>query len=193
MKKLTFILFLLLSAFAFGQSNTGIHRGLIRFQGTLALGFSPAKLKSPEQRYYIYGDLEYLLNDHWGLDGASFANIGSSQRPILQGNNSKEDAYVHSILVGPVYHFLPENAFDFYAGLQPGFSLAQVYFSDSSAIVNGNQFSPTISPFLGVAYYGSFFHLFAQARWLNAIYEDQNYSRNLSDLRFCIGLGFNFN
>jgi hypothetical protein len=194
MKKFALTLTMLFGAMLFGQSDPGIHQGMVRFQGTLALGLSPAKLKSPEQRYYIYGELEYLFSDHWGFNGASFANLGSSEKAMLFGGDVVEDGYIHSILVGPVYHFFPDQAFDLHLGFQPGFSLTSMTFnSPSDAVIKESQISPTASPFLGVAYYGSFFHLFGEARWIQANYSSRLMQRSFSDLRLCIGLGFNFN
>ena len=194
MRKLILILPLLFGAFLQGQSAEGVHDGMFRFQGTLALGLAPSKLMRSEQRYYIYGELEYLLDDHWGLNGSVFANLGSSEKVKLFGGGEVEDGYIHSILAGPVYHFFPNQAFDLHAGIQPGISLTRmVYNSPLDAVIEDNQISPTASGFVGAAYYGSFFHLFAQARYVNSVFSSNDAYRRFNDLRLCIGLGFNFN
>lgn len=196
MKKLILILPLLFGTLLFGQSEDGVHQGMVRFQGTVALGFDTNKqvYAKGEQRYYIYGEFEYLLNDHIGLNGSIFANLGSSQRVSLVTETApQEDGYVHSVFTGPVYHFLPNQAFDLFVGVQPGFSYLKVHHAEPYDLITSTQFGPTGSIFGGAAYYGSFFHLFAQARYVASPFMNNLAQRNFNDLRLCIGLGFNFN
>jgi hypothetical protein len=193
-KALTLILatlaFLQLSA----QDKEGIHEGMVRFQGTFAIGFDQNKQYGAEQRYYLYGEGEYLLGDHLGLNGATFFNLGSSSNLELINGKSIEDTYVHSVLAGPVHHFFDDQPLDLFVGLQPGFSVIDQYnynvFSGNARAVH---LAPTASVFGGLAWYGSFFHLFAQARYVNTLVNTQQFGKSLNDLRLSIGLGFNFN
>lgn len=176
------------------QKAEGIHQGMVRVQGTLALGVDLSKATA-EQRYYIYGEGEYLLSDHIGVNGSVWANLGSSEHRLQpRGGVPEEDAYVHSILAGPVFHAFAQRPLDLYFGIQPGFSLTQVrYIQPDDGVGREVQVAPTATVHGGVAYYGSFFHLFAQARYARTQHYSLALRQSFHDLRLCIGLGFNFN
>ncbi len=197
MKKLILILPLLFGTLLYGQSENGIHQGMVRFQGTAAMGFETSNkvYENGEQRYYVYGEVEYLLSDHLGINGAFFANLGSSEKIVLtRAADPSEDGYVHSTFAGPIYHFLPQQALDLYVGIQPGFSYSTVHTTAANdGVISESQFGPAGSVLTGAAYYGSFFHLFAQARYVASPFSSNSAQRNFNDLRLCIGLGFNFN
>jgi hypothetical protein len=189
------ILLLLLCAgpLAKAQKTEGIHQGMVRVQGTVAMGID-LRQYTGEQRYYIYGEGEYLLSDHIGVNGSIWGNVGSSTLRYTATTDPREEALVHSILAGPVFHLWTGRPVDVFAGIQPGFSLTQertTFFAHGA--VMENQFGPTASVFGGAAYYGSFFHLFAQVRYVRAQHISYYQLHPMNDLRLCIGLGFNFN
>ena len=62
MRKLLLVLPLLMSLSLFAQKKEGIHKGLIRVQGTVGLGISKM-----EMRYYVLGELEGCISDHLGI------------------------------------------------------------------------------------------------------------------------------
>lgn len=194
MKKLSIgLVLILLGIQAFAQKKEGIHKGMFRTQGTVALGIDINK-NTKEQRYYIYGEAEYLLSDHIGVNGSVWANLGSSERRLIPLGTPEEEGYVHSILAGPVFHAFTGRPLDLYVGIQPGFSLTVARtIAPFDGVQETMQLSPTATVHGGVAYYGSFFHLFAQARYVRTQHTTLNDIRQFSDLRLCIGLGFNFN
>jgi hypothetical protein len=191
MKKLWILLPILLSLQLAAQKEVGIHQGLWRVQGTVGLGIS-----KPELRYYVLGELEGLISDHVGINGTVYANLGSDRSAfdIFFSPPKADDYYVHSVLAGPIYHFISNKPIDLYAGFQPGLSLTQLNFLYPDNAV-GTEWSaaPTASVLTGVAYYGSFFHLFAQARYVATRHATIRANTPLRDIRLAIGLGFNIN
>jgi hypothetical protein len=189
MKKYLLILPLLLSLSLFAQKREGIHKGLVRVQGTVGLGVSKMEL-----RYYFIGELEGLVSDHIGINGTTYTNLGSDRSifDVYAVKPKRDDYYVHSVLTGPIYHFLVDQPIDFYVGIQPGFSFTQAnYINASGGASTEFGFAPTASALTGVAYYGSFFHLFAQARYVATRHASVQVNTPLRDLRVAIGLGFN--
>lgn len=187
------LLLVLIGVQAFAQKQEGIHKGMFRAQGTVAIGIDIHKY-TKEQRYYIYGEGEYLLSDHIGVNGSAWFNIGSSVHRLVPLGTPEEEGKVHSALAGPVFHAFTGRPLDLYVGIQPGFSLTVARtVSPFDGVQESVQLSPTASFHGGVAYYGSFFHLFAQARYLRTQHTNINDIRQFNDLRLCIGLGFNFN
>jgi hypothetical protein len=194
MKKLVFFLPFLIGLSLFGQKKEGIHKGLISVQGTLAVGFDINKT-TPEQRFYIYGESEYLISDHIGINGSAWGNLGSSERRFQAFGSTKkqEDVYVHSALAGPVFHAFVNQPLDLYVGVQPGFSFIHgKYITPVDGTAIDFQVSPTASVHGGIALYASFFHLFAQVRYVRTQLFSLHNQVRLNDVRVCIGLGFNF-
>jgi hypothetical protein len=191
MKKLLLILPLLMGMSLWAQKKEGIHRGLIRVQGTVGLGISKMEL-----RYYVIGELEACLSDHIGINGTTYTNLGSDRSvfDVYAVKPKNDDYYVHSVLTGPIYHFLTDQPLDVYLGIQPGISFTQLNYLNAAGNV-GTEFgvAPTASALTGVAYYGSFFHLFAQARYVATRHATVRDNTPLRDLRIAIGLGFNIN
>jgi len=189
MRKLLFLLPMLLGMSLFAQKREGIHQGMIRVQGTVGLGISKQEL-----RYYVLGELEGCISDHLGINGTVYANLGSDRSAfdIYFSKPAADDYYVHSVLAGLIYHFLADQPLDVYVGVQPGVSLTQLNYMNTAGNVN-TEFgvSPTASALTGIAYYGSFFHLFAQARYVATRHATVQDNTPLRDLRLAIGLGFN--
>ena len=189
MRKLLFLLPMLLGMSLFAQKREGIHQGMIRVQGTVGLGISKQEL-----RYYVLGELEGCISDHLGINGTVYANLGSDRSAfdIYFSKPAADDYYVHSVLAGPIYHFLADQPIDVYVGVQPGISLTQLNYMNTAGNV-GTEYgvAPTASALTGIAYYGSFFHLFAQARYVGTRHATVQDNSPLRDLRLAIGLGFN--
>ena len=202
MKRIALILFLLFCSVGLkAQQPVGVGKGMIRTQGTYVFGFDGL-----ETKYYINGGAEYMLTDNIGWNGNLSANIGSSKQDAVlfltdccKPDDEIEDYYVHSLFFGPYYHFLPNKRIDLYAGIQPGMSLFhapeyqyQVSSTETRTALTTNAVLPNASAVAGVAYYGSFFHLFGNARFVTGSVHNQTYKANLNELRLAFGLGFNF-
>jgi hypothetical protein len=196
MEKLIRILCLAMCmSFALGNvhgQSAGVHAGLVRVQGTLALGLMNS---SHELRYFVYGEGEYLVDDQIGLNGAVYAQVGSSHDEFA-GSVAPQggDYFSHSLFSGPVFHLRPNSPLDVYVALQPGLHLTRsprleypfgIGFPESWSI------SPSASMNFGVAYYASFFHLFAQVRALTGQNLKAGSEYGIGELRPTFGLGFN--
>lgn len=174
------------------RAQTGVHAGMVRAQATFSLGLLNAR---QESRYYLYADAEGMLNEHLGLDGGIYVQLGSSKGELRSTSAFfNSDMRAHTLLFGPNYHFRPQKPLDVYAGVQPGLHLVlePAPFGIGPAIAH-TSVAPAASLVTGVAYYGSFFHLFGQARgiWGNGVGGSVAYG--ISELRLSFGLGFNFN
>jgi hypothetical protein len=170
----------------------GIHRGMLRTQGTLAAGIVN---RSEEIRYYVYGELEYLLDDHVGFNGAIYGQVGSSKQefPELIAPDGG-DYFTHSVFAGPIYHFRQDTPLDLYVGLQPGLHLTQSPFVNQAWGIQYQEswsLSPSASALAGIAYYGSFFHVFGQLRALTGQNVKAGTLYGIAELRPTFGLGFN--
>ena len=167
----------------------GVHAGMIRTQATLALG---VPFNMPMARYFIYGEAEVLLSDNIGFNGGAYFMIDQSETPQdWAWPATTFDHRAHSVFFGPNYHFLPDSPFDVYVGLQPGVQLSAVTLQEVFA---KDQWSlnPVASMNVGAALYGSFFHLFTQVRAVYGEHDQGWFHSPMSDLRFTVGLGFNF-
>jgi hypothetical protein len=186
------ILSTLLSGSTGALQAQGVHAGMARVQGTLALGLLN---KSQELRYYLYGEGEYLLDDHWGLNGAVYAQMGSSKQEFSDNVSPSGGNYLtHSLFSGPVYHFRPNTPLDVYVAVQPGIHLTQsprVEYPFGITFPQAYDIHPAASLNVGAAYYGSFFHLFAQLRAVTGHNLKAGTVYGLAELRPTFGLGFN--
>lgn len=184
-------LLMLLGGSMYGQQ--GVHAGMVRVQGTFALGVLNG---SEETRSYIYGEAEGMLDDHVGFNGGLWAQVGSSKDEYSEAEAiGRGDVLVHSLFAGPQYHFLPGRAIDVYVGLQPGLHLVSqpAVELDGEPLDAGSHLVPGASVNTGVAWYGSFFHLFGQMRGVWGEYVSGPRRYGISEVRVCFGLGFNFN
>lgn len=158
------------------KPGPGIRKGMLRAEGSLAYG------SGKDARYFLQGELEYLVHNRVGLNGMSYFNIGPS------GNYPKS---VHTIFSGPAFHFPMSKQMDFSLAVQPGLSFVHDAGSKEHSAVS--EMIPNSSVMGSIAYYGSFFHIFFQMR-ANAAYTNDTAERqNLSDLRMSFGLGWNLN
>ncbi|MEI7802644.1 MAG: hypothetical protein WCI97_08375 [Bacteroidota bacterium] len=170
------LLFISFDSFAQKKPGPGIRKGMLRAEGSLCYG------SGANNRYYLQGELEYLVHNRVGLNGMTYFNIGPA------GIYPKS---VHSVFSGPAFHFPMSKQLDLSLAIQPGFS----FVKDNGSIENSavSEMVPNTSLMGGLAYYGSFFHVFFQMR-ANAAYTNDTVERqNLSDLRISFGLGWNLN
>ncbi len=183
-KKLIFISILSLSLTAISQEKSVIRAGLIKTTMTI----SPSKsLNSKNSYFYLHGLLEGYLNEKISV---------SSDGYFYQGmiNDARSDfKYNHSLFFGFARHFTKNNL-DFYILAQPGVMITKInpsfnfIWDNTKTAVN-----PAFSASLGINYYvGKYMHLFAQTRLVLAEHTT-DYPKNISDLRFSAGLGFNIN
>ncbi len=170
------LLFISAGAFAQNKKPSGVRKGLLRTEGTLCYG------SGINSRYYFQGELEYLVHNRVGLNGTTYFNIGPS------GNYPGS---CHSVFSGPVFHFPMSKQMDLSLALQPGLSFVKDKGSKENSSVS--EMIPNTSIVGGLAYYGSFFHLFFQLRANSAYVNDIVQRQSLSDLRIAFGLGWNLN
>lgn len=174
------------------QKEHGVHAGMVRVQATYSIGLLNAR---QETRYFLYGDAEGLVNDHLGIDGGVYVQLGSSNAEYSSGSaNRYNDIRAHTLLFGPNYHFRPKKPLDIYAGVQTGLHLVRepAYIGIEPAPVH-TSIAPAASVVGGLAYYGSFFHLFGQVRGIYGNGVGGSVQYGISELRLSFGLGFNFN
>ncbi len=170
------LLFISFDSMAQKKPGPGIRKGMLRAEGSLCFG------SGVNARYFVQGELEYLVHNRVGLNGMTYFNIGPA------GIYPKS---VHSVFSGPAFHFPMSKQLDLSLAIQPGLSFVKDKGSfENSAI---SEMVPNTSIMGGLAYYGSFFHVFFQMR-ANAAYTNDTVERqNLSDLRMSFGLGWNLN
>ena len=177
------ILYFCLAAFpAFAQEESVIRPGLIK----TTLTISPSKsLTSPNSYFYLHGILEGYLSKSVSVSGEGYFYQG-----MIKGTKS-EFSHNHSLFFGLSKHFTKNNL-DFHIGVQPGVSFTQLA-SDSLILKARTSVNPTFSMIAGVNYFvGKYIHFFVQSRLVLAEHQT-DLPRNISDLRFSAGLGFNIN
>ena len=170
------LLFISVNALAQKKAAPGIRKGMLRTEGSLCYG------SGTNARYFLQGELEYLVHNRVGLNGMTYFNIGPA------GIYPKS---YHTVFSGPAFHFPMSKQMDVSLALQPGLS----FVKDGGSVENSavNEMIPNTSIMGSLAYYGSFFHVFFQMR-ANAAYTNDTVERqNLSDLRMSFGLGWNLN
>ncbi|MCB9234013.1 MAG: hypothetical protein H6581_20320 [Bacteroidia bacterium] len=197
-KGILLLLALVLGFSVSGWSQAGVHKNMVQVQGTFGVGNN-----FHEWKYYVYGDLGFMASDHIEINGVIFANLGSSANDLtgvaeyISPNLFGQDYRTHSLFFGPRYHFMPNQPFDVYALVQPGVTLVHTQTVQSvggfAAEPARNGLAPVFSVGGGLAYYGSFFHLFGETRFVAGGYYNEAYSIPLNEIRLAFGLGFNFN
>lgn len=179
------------------ERKIGIHKNLIRTTGSYAFGYG-----GKEWKYNLYGEAGFLLTEHIEVNGGVTFQLGSSDKysinrlmgEYVAPGQMTGDYRWHGVWWGAKYHFLTEKQLDIYAGFQPG--MAAVFTGENYSDWFGYQHKEFgVAPFLtecaGVAFYGSFFHLYAEARFIQGKYHSPQYSLPLHELRLSFGLGFN--
>lgn len=184
MEKVIKYLFMLmigvLSTLVFSQDI--VKPGLIRAQLTI----SPSYNISENQSYfYIHGNAETYLDKKLSIAGEGYYYLGN-----LSSENSSFD-FNHSLFFGASYHFLKNNN-DLYVGIQSGISITKLNDQENNLLNTNTGVNPLLSPVLGYnLYIHKIFHFFIQTRF---VFGQHNHDRNknLSEIRFSAGLGFNF-
>jgi hypothetical protein len=176
-----------LSLHAQDESGRFVHQGLLRAQGTIAVGFMHSDFKN----IYFHGDIGYHVSDDIELRGDGYFSMGSI------GDSTKFNMN-HSIFSGGFYHFKTDGKLDPYVGLQPGIGISEYLYSSTD--VNGEQiisekaFSPLIGTVVGINYYGpKIFHLFMNVRFVHGKHISNLGSYFLDEFRISFGLGWNLN
>lgn len=165
------------------QAQTYIHQGLIRSQGTIAVGRMP-QFQSAE--LYTSGNLEYYVSNQLSVRSDSYYHFTS-----MSGDNPYR--FNHSVFSGASYHFSTQNKIDPYIGFQPGISVSQI---SNRLLREGEQskvvYSPLVSGVAGIYIYAEkYFHFFADARYLSGQHLSETGAFTLNEWRFMFGLGFN--
>lgn len=195
--------FLALIAFlGMGTANLalaqGPRKGMIRTQGSLAAG---SDFRTGDSRYYLWGDTEYLLTDHVGVDGALILQAGSSQNEFpmnpLPGIERDVDLATHYSLFGLNWHFMPDRPVDVFVGFQPGWAVSQIPAHQDPWLLDMPEqtlLGPVASIHGGVAYYGSIFHVYSDLRLIGGSGgKSVAYDVRIGEVMASFGLGFNIN
>lgn len=164
--------------------------GMLRATATFALGkpFSYNILMP-----YIKGELEYQFEERWSVRGEVYYQAGE------MGSSARMFTHYHSAFTGVSYHFMKNNHFDPYAGLQVGALWSEMTNEVAAMVILDHELQRSsvdavISPIIGVNYYANnYFHVFANVRYLYGNRAAAYARQNLSELRISFGLGFNIN
>lgn len=178
---------LILSAIAFASSVQAqekpiIRTGLLSVQATI----SPAYMFGDQASYfYLHGGFEGYVSDKISLTGEGFYQLGSF---------APENAFDlnHSVFFGASRHFTRNNN-DLYIGLQPGIAFTRLNSTANALNRSHTGVNPLVSPVIGYNFYvNNIFHFFLQTR-LVVGQHNTDIHRDLTELRFSAGLGFNLN
>lgn len=179
--KRLFIVCLLLSSICKAQDCV-IRPGLIKAMATI----SPGKMFGYNESYfYLHGNLEGYLSKNVSVSGEGYVSLGQQTKAPEAFRN------ITNLFFGLNYHFVKGNG-DLYIGGQPGVCIATL--ETGPKITQGHTgTSPVFSTVLGYTYFvGKFFNFFIQTRYIAG---SHNYElhKDLSEIRFSAGLGFNIN
>ena len=162
--------------------------GLIRAQATFAVG-KDTWLEGAKP--YLYTELEVMPDDHVGIAGSTFIQLSNLSTVNSNATVNTEFGYVtHHLFFGPMWHFRPDQPFDVHVGLQPGFTAINQTFGNAFALGTW-EVAPSVAGTAGVAYYGSFFHVFAQAKVLSGYHAGADHRGSLTEGMLTAGLGWN--
>lgn len=188
------MLCLFLSTAGFSQ---GPEKGTILFQGSFAAGLD---LVENDTRFYVWGDMGYMVTDHIGVNGATILQAGSTNAEFpqfaLPGVERDSDLRSYYVFFGPEWHFRPGKPLDVYASFQPGLTLSHIpdhldpFFGPRNDMF---LVSPVASVNGGIAYYGSIFHVFASTRVVAGGSSNVFYQVRIAEIMPSFGLGFNIN
>lgn len=177
---------LLLCFFVLGRAQTSTNiprKGLIKAMATI----SPGKMFGYNESYfYLHGNLEGYVSDRVSISGEGYTSLGQQTKapePFRSINN---------LFFGINYHFINKNG-DFFIGGQPGVCIAQLETFAPKVPQAHTGTSPVFSTVMGYNYFvGNYFNFFIEARYIAG---SHNYDlhKDLSEIRFSAGLGFNMN
>lgn len=184
MGKKLILLSCILGTGLFAQEKTVIRPGLIK----TTLTISPSKsLATSNSYFYMHGILEGYLSPSVSVSGEGYFYQG-----MISGLKS-EFAHNHSLFFGLSKHVVKKNL-DFHLGLQPGLNFTRLSLPDDGIFLTmKTSVNPSMSAIAGVNYFaGKYIHFFIQSRLVLAE-NNTGIAKNISDLRFSAGLGFNIN
>ena len=158
-------------------------KGLIKAMATI----SPGKMFGYNESYfYLHGNLEGYVSDRVSISGEGYTSLGQQTKapePFRSINN---------LFFGINYHFINKNS-DFFIGGQPGVCIAQLETFAPKVPQAHTGTSPVFSTVMSYNYFvGNYFNFFIEARYIAG---SHNYDmhKDLSEIRFSAGLGFNIN
>lgn len=178
---------LLLLCFSIGvnaQTATYVPRkGLIKAMATL----SPGKMFGYNESYfYLHGNVEGYVSDRVSISGEGYVSLGQ------QTKAPEAFKTINNLFFGINYHFIKKNG-DFFIGAQPGVCIAELETFAPKVPQAHTGTSPVFSALIGYNYFvGRYFNFFVEARYIAG---SHNYDmhKDLSEIRFSAGLGFNIN
>lgn len=169
-------------SFVFGQEEQFTSSGLVRTTMTIAPSKSFARNSS---YFYIHGQLETYLTPTISAAGEGYFFLGKS-------SGEAEYSINHGFFWGFSKHVVMKRL-DLFVGVQPGMLFTKVAFPTDYANIWDSRklaINPSVSGVLGINYYFSkYAHFFIHTRFLYAQHTT-DYVRNISDMRFSAGLGF---
>lgn len=187
MKKLIlFSLGLMVSVQLFSQYPSA---GLLRSTATFAVG---KDTWMQGIKPYLYTEFEGMPDDHVGIAGTVILQLAN--RPMQDYTALPEtyyDVFTHHLFFGPAWHFAPGKPFDFNVSFQPGMTLVGGRYSTDLILVRSFEVAPSVSGAATAAYYGSFFHVYAQARIITGKMAGATARTPLTEGLLTFGLGFN--
>jgi hypothetical protein len=177
------VLFLLCFAFLSNSQTYIPRKGLIKAMATL----SPGKMLGYNESYfYLHGNVEGYVQDRVSITGEGYAFLGQ------QTNAPEAFKSINNLFFGINYHFIKKNG-DLFIGAQPGVCIAQIAPTFPKAPITHTGTSPVFSAVMGYNYFvGKFFNFFIEARYIAGSHNYDLY-KDLSEIRFSAGLGFNIN
>ena len=182
-KCLFVLLLLLVGSTNYAQEGTFVKKGLLNAQLTL----SPSTMFSTNESYfYLHGNFEGFVSNSISLVGEGYYYLGtiSAQESTFQ--------YNHNLFFGASKHFTKNNH-DVYVGLQPGIAFTKLNPIANNLTATSKGTNPVFSTVVGYNFYvNNLFHFFVQTRYI-AGEHNFDINKNLSELRFSAGLGFNLN
>jgi hypothetical protein len=185
---LLFTLLLGIAITAFAQSYPST--GLLRAQATFAIGKDTWLTGA---KPYLFGEFEAMPDDHVGIAGSVLVHLSRNEMATQPNLYGVWEAHTHHVLLGPMWHFKPHQPLDVHVGLQPGFTA--VVFNGQLSETNNHRpsITPSVAGTAGVAYYGSFFHVFAQAKLITGYQASEIHRGSLTEGLLTAGLGWNLN
>ena len=176
------LLFVLCFSLNAQEEENIIKKGLLRTQ----LTFSPSYLLPQNKTdFYLYGNLEYYLEDKVSLSGDAYYSFFDTNNTIFDFN--------HNLFFGVNYHLINKKNHDFHIGFQPGIALTRLNAKENNLSNSKMGVNPVFSTVIGYNYYvHKFFHFFIHSRF---VYGEHgiDLQKNISDFRLAAGLGLNIN
>lgn len=160
--------------------------GLLKANLALMQGFM---IQHPAKNVYLGGNMEYFPSSNLSIRGDCMWYLDSRNTASFNQNGI--------VLFGPILH-MPSKRSDFYAGIQPGFSLTTPAASYASTEISltGDPYPPRFLPAVSLSsgytlYFSRFCNFYVGLNYIVSRYRGAtNGSLNFDELTVSAGLGF---